>query len=216
MWRKQAGLGLARGAMFLAGCGGFSGGQRESQAVPPPGGQGPAGGYAAHMFPGNVPPRDKATLFLAEAAHDSASEIQMSRIAEQRARTQAVKDYAQMIVQDHTQANQQLMDLAQRENLPLPSEPTAGVAQEASEMQTAKAGDFDLDYMTRMAEDHNRALGMFRDIANSSPDPQIRAWAASQIPILEKHEKQAALLASDLSQQASSGKVQPPPMILGR
>jgi putative membrane protein len=160
------------------------------------------------MRSGNVAPRDKDALFVAEAAHGSASEIEMSRIAERRATSQAVKDYAQMIVQDHSAANRQLIDLAQRESLPLPGAPSAGVAQKTDEMQNAKADGFDLDYMTRMVEGHNRALNMYRDIANSSQDPNVRAWAASQIPILEKHQRQATVLADTLNKSANKTAAQ--------
>jgi putative membrane protein len=208
MWRKQAGLGLALGALLLAGCGALGWDQRETQTVATPGGQVPAGGYASTMLPGNVGARDKDALFVAEAAHDSASEIEMSRVAEQRATSQATKDYARMIVEDHAAANRQLMELAQRENLPLPGTPSAGVAQKTDEMQTAKADGFDLDYMTRMVEDHNRALNMYRDVANSSQDPNLRAWAASQIPILEKHQRQGMVLADTLNKSAKKTAAQ--------
>jgi putative membrane protein len=190
--------------MALTGCGmsSMSGPQADASATRPAG-VAPAGGVFAAEMPGQ-PPRAKDDLFLAQAAHANASEIELSRIALDRARTQEVKDYARMIIEEHRKASQQLIDLAQRKGHPLPSVPSAGVVQKTDEAQRGKADTFDLDYASRMREDHLRALSMHREVAATSPDPDVRAWAGSQVPILEGHLKHAESLVDNLGKTAKA------------
>lgn len=203
MWQTRASLGLALATMVLAGCGaGNAPGPATDAAAGRPANVVSGGGFGAQM-PGQ-PPRPKDDLFLAQSAHDNASEIELSRIALDRAKSQEVKDYARMIVEEHRKASQQLMDLAQRKGHPLPSVPSVGVVQKTHDMQRGKADSFDLDYTQRMRDDHLRALNMHREVAALSPDADVRAWAASQVPILEGHLKHAESLLSTLTKTAQA------------
>jgi putative membrane protein len=199
--RKHAGLGAALGVVLLAGCGMY-GADRETTYGVRPAGAPPAGGYAAGRPPGILPPGTKDALFLAEAAHGSASELELSRLAVERARSQPVKDYAQKILDDHRAASQQLVELAQRKGHPIPSRASDGVNQRVQELRSGKPGSFERDYMARMVMDHTEALTMFRDVANSGQDADVRAWAASQVPVLEAHLKQAQALSGTLARAA--------------
>jgi putative membrane protein len=201
MWRKQTWSALALGAVVLGGCGGTMGTDRDAAGIRPAGSP-PAGGYVAGMLPGSVPPGAKDTLFLVEAAHGSASEMELSRVALQRAKSQAVKDYAQMMLDQHRAASRELVDLAQREGRPLPGVPAAGVLQKTAAMRAAEADTFDRDFSQRMVDDHTQMLAMFRDVAGTGDDPEIRAWAARQVPILEGHLKQAQSLRDGLAKSA--------------
>jgi putative membrane protein len=204
MLRTRAGLGLALASIVITGCGAWSAsGPQTDTSAGRPAGVAPAGGVIGAQMPGQ-PPRPKDDLFLAQAAHANASEIELSRIAVDRARSQEAKDYARMIMEDHRRASQQLIDLAQRKAHPLPSVPSAGVVQKTDQMQRGKADTFDLDYTTRMRDDHLRALSMHREVAATSPDADIRAWAASQVPILEGHLKHAESLLDNLSKTAKA------------
>lgn len=201
-WQRSAGRGLALGAILLAGCG-MSGFDDRDRVTARPAGEAPAGGYVAGMLPGSVPAGSRDALFLVESAHGSASELEMSRIALQRAKNQQVKDFAQMMVTDHRTASQQLIDLARSEGHPLPTVPAAGVEQKSLTMQRVNANEFDRTYMEQMVEDHIRTLNMFRDVARTSPDPEVRAWAAAQLPTLDAHLRQAESLRDDLSKKTA-------------
>ncbi|MFB3819792.1 MAG: DUF4142 domain-containing protein [Candidatus Methylomirabilales bacterium] len=200
-WQPWVGRGVALGAILLAGCGTWGFEDRE-RVTARPAGEAPAGGYAAGMLPGNVPAGSKDALFLAEAAHGSASELETSRIALQRAKNQQVKDFAQTMLTDHRTASQQLIDLANREGHPLPSVPAEGVEQKTLTMQRVSANEFDRTYMEQMVEDHIRTLNMFRDVAKTSSDPEVRAFAAAQVPTLEAHLRQAESLRDTLNKTA--------------
>jgi putative membrane protein len=58
--------------------------------------------------------------FATEAAYGGLAEVQMGQLALQKAASPQVKQFAQRMVTDHTQANQDLMSLSRSENLNLP------------------------------------------------------------------------------------------------
>ncbi len=202
-WRRRAGLGLALAAAVLAGCGTYGGGGGEQSAARGPG-EAPAGGFAPAMLPGSVAQGGKDALFVAEAAHGSASELAQSRIALERAQSPEVKEFAQTMVNDHRAAGRQLMELAQREGHALPSMPANMVSQRTTTLRQVDAEEFDRTYMEQMVEDHLRAVNMFEEVAKADADPELRSWAAAQVPTLQAHLKRAQELRDSLGSATGS------------
>src|SRR5438270_6462493 len=93
----------------------------------------PATGNPATMAPGtpqSVPgmpapnqPNQNDRLFVYEATIGGAAEVELGQLAEQKGRSQAVKDFGSQMVADHGKANQQVMQLAQAANIPQPGQP---------------------------------------------------------------------------------------------
>ena len=63
--------------------------------------------------------------FAREAAAGDLAEIQEAQLALQKANNAEVKNYANKIIADHTQAKNELEQIAQSQNIKLPSEPNA-------------------------------------------------------------------------------------------
>jgi uncharacterized protein (DUF305 family) len=68
--------------------------------------------------------------FPKNAAQNNLAEMKLANLAEQKATSQDVKSFAQEIEKDHRQAENQLKDVAQKENITLPSSPNAKQQQE--------------------------------------------------------------------------------------
>src|SRR5215813_5148160 len=62
--------------------------------------------------------------FAMTAASGGLAEIQTAQVAQQKAESPQVKTFAQRMITDHTQANNDLQQIAQQENLTLPTEPS--------------------------------------------------------------------------------------------
>jgi putative membrane protein len=140
--------------------------------------------------------------FVKKAAEDGAAEVAMGKMVSTKATDADVKAFAQHMVKDHTKANQELMSVAKAKGLEVPTEP--GVMQkgmkEKFEHQSADK-DFNHDYMQHMVKDHESAVKMFRTAsADTTLDPELRAFAKKTLPTLEEHLAEAKKL------EAKTGK----------
>src|SRR4051812_35431648 len=73
--------------------------------------------------------------FVRGAASGGMMEVEAARLALQKAQRQEVKDFAQHIIDDHTKANQQLMQIAQSKQIQVPREMKAGHRGEIEDLQ---------------------------------------------------------------------------------
>ncbi|PYO48534.1 MAG: hypothetical protein DMD84_20850, partial [Candidatus Rokuibacteriota bacterium] len=47
--------------------------------------------------------------------------------------------------------------------------------------------DFDRDYMSEMVRDHTEDIALFERAAETSTDPDLKAWATRSLPMLREH-----------------------------
>jgi putative membrane protein len=58
--------------------------------------------------------------FAKDAALGGMAEVQLGKLATQKASRDDIKQFGQKMVDDHTKANDQLKELASKENIPIP------------------------------------------------------------------------------------------------
>ncbi len=129
---------------------------------------------------------DKPSDFMSEAAQGGEAEVQLGNLALQKSQNADVRKFAQMMVDDHTKAGNELKELAKKKNVTLP----AGIGSNkstADKLQTLNGADFDKAYVEDMVSDHEKDVAEFQKQANSATDPDIKAFAAKTLPTLKKH-----------------------------
>jgi putative membrane protein len=142
--------------------------------------------------------------FVTKAAMSGMKEVQLSQIAAQSASNDAVRQFAQRMVTDHTQANQQLMQLASSKGATLPATPDQKVSNEAAKLQGLSGAAFDKQYLKEAGvSEHEKAVSLFERQASSGSDPDLRAFATAQLPTLRQHLEMARSLAMGSTQGAS-------------
>jgi putative membrane protein len=103
----------------------------------------------------------------------------------------AVQDYGKMLVNDHNDALQKLVDLMKKNGIPQPK----GLPEERSEavkkMQGLSGAAFDREFVNMMVTDHQKAVDAFRHAAATAQNVDVRDYAKSMLPTLEKHLKDA-------------------------
>src|SRR5918912_462501 len=72
--------------------------------------------------------------FMTAAAQGGLAEVQLGRLAAERGGSEAVKQFGQHMVMDHSKANQELMQLAQRKGITLPTEVSSEQKSEADKL----------------------------------------------------------------------------------
>lgn len=133
--------------------------------------------------------------FLEKAAHSGHAEVESSQLALQKATHPEVKAFAEHMVKDHTQANQELAALAQSRGVKVPDGPSLVQKGKLKLLSTADGEDFDRRYAQSMGvEAHRETIELFEKAANHSTDAEIKAFATKTLPKLREHLQMAEKL----------------------
>jgi putative membrane protein len=127
--------------------------------------------------------------FLAQAASGDQFEIQSSQLALQMSQSASVRNFANMMINDHTRLSQVMGAAAASARLH-PPEPVMLPAQQSAFDQlraTAAGYAFDTAYRQAQISGHQEALTLFQNYAASGDVPAIRAAASSAIPTIQSH-----------------------------
>jgi putative membrane protein len=84
--------------------------------------------------------------FAMKAASGGLAEVQAAQLAEQRATSPQIKQFAQRMITDHTAANTELQQIAKQADISLPARPTGNDAAEGQKLRGVNGTAFDQVY----------------------------------------------------------------------
>jgi putative membrane protein len=125
--------------------------------------------------------------FLVEAASGGMMEVQLGKYAVANAGSAAVKQFGQMMVNDHTKGDSEATVIANVKAIAIPGVPGDKHQKHIDDLTKKKGAEFDKDYMSMMVDDHEEDIRKFEDEAKNGKDPDIRAFASQTLPVLRKH-----------------------------
>src|SRR5256885_17193791 len=108
---------------------------------------------------------DSPREFLLHALQGDNSEIMLGRLAADRARNPAVRDYGQMLASDHEQARQEVLDVGRRFGIRPNRESAPEARDEQQRLMGMRGREFDRGFVRYMIDDHRKDIGEFRDEA---------------------------------------------------
>lgn len=123
--------------------------------------------------------------FIENAAKSGEAEVEIGNIILQRSSNADVKKFAQMMVDDHTRANEQLTSLASARGVKLPKQP------KENRWEKRDPKDLDRDYMKKMVSDHKDDIKLFTKESESGGDPELVEFARKTLPTLQHHLEEA-------------------------
>jgi putative membrane protein len=126
--------------------------------------------------------------FFTTASESGHKEVALAQLAQQKAASPSVKTLAERLQKDHTQANQELMTLAQSKNVTLPAAPDHKA--HMAKFEKLEGAAFDRAYSNQMVQDHTNSVALFSRAAKSK-DADVRAFAEKTLPTLREHLKMA-------------------------
>jgi putative membrane protein len=129
-------------------------------------------------------PDTTARHFLIVASIKNLQEVSAGQQAIQKAKNTDVRAFGQMMVKDHSQAEQQLLALAKSRNISLPPSATSGIK---PDLLLASATNFDSAFVHAMSAGHGNTVQMFENYATTGKDPAVKAWAQQMLPTLKMH-----------------------------
>lgn len=135
---------------------------------------------------------------LAEA---NLAEVETGKLAQQKARSEDVKEFAKHMVEDHGKMLEEMKQMAEEKGTKVPTRPNKEHQAAMKKLEKASGGRFDAAYMEQMVKDHKKALQLARNTAKSAKDAELKQAAQKAAPDIEKHLK----MAQDLSRRAAAG-----------
>jgi putative membrane protein len=129
--------------------------------------------------------------FMMEAGSGGMAEVEMGRLAATKGKSGDVKAFGQRMVRDHSKANSELMALAKRKGVTLPSDLNDEQKAEKAKLENLSGADFDREYMSMMVDDHNKDVKAFEDKAGNAADPELKRFVVKTLPTLKMHQSLA-------------------------
>jgi putative membrane protein len=134
--------------------------------------------------------------FYDKAAEGGIAEVNDATLAAQSATDPKLKDFAAMMIKDHSAANNKLSALAATKNLTLPT--SASVLEMAShaKLKILSGDAFDKSYIKGQIAAHRDTLKLLRKELATGEDADAKAFAKSILPTVQGHLKAIRILAS--------------------
>ena len=141
---------------------------------------------------GSMSAQDKD--FLMDAAMGGLMEVELGRMATQQGMSDAVKQFGQRMVDDHSKANQELMSLASSKGITLPTTIDEKHRKDMTKLQGLSGAEFDRAYSKMMQSDHKKDVSEFEKQSTRGTDPDLKAFASKTLPTLQEHLQMANAL----------------------
>lgn len=138
--------------------------------------------------------------FLVNAASAGHMEVEMGQLAQEKANHNRVKAFGKMMVDQHSQVNQEIKNLASGKQITLPSGMGAEHQRDMDDLRKLSGRDFDRKYMDMMVEDHEKDIRKFEDASENHKDAEIQTFAAKTLPKLRAHLDSARMVKSVILQ----------------
>jgi putative membrane protein len=139
--------------------------------------------------------------FIIDAERDDIKERSLARVVVEKSTNDDVKDYAKMLVNDHTKALRDLVDLMTKAGMNQPGG-LPEVKHEAQDQLNKLSGPaFDREYINLMVQDHKKAIAKFQQEETTAQDESVRNYVKQVLPVLQKHLNKALELQAKLNSQ---------------
>ncbi|HAG79355.1 DUF4142 domain-containing protein [Stutzerimonas kunmingensis] len=129
--------------------------------------------------------------FVDEASAKGIAEIETAKMALDKGTSDDVKQFAQMMIDDHTKANQELAQLTQAKDLEMSDEATLMDKAKAMILKLRDGENFDEAYANNQVVAHEQTIEMYQDYVEGGENADLKQFAQKTLPKLEEHLKQA-------------------------
>ncbi|MEO6192263.1 MAG: DUF4142 domain-containing protein [Thermoanaerobaculia bacterium] len=146
------------------------------------------------------------TKFMRGAATGGMEEVELGKLAAQKASNPDVKNFGQHMVDDHSKANDQLKELAAQKGVTLPAGMSNQQKHDVGKLAKLSGAAFDSTYVSMMVQDHKKDVAEFQKESKSGKDSDVKGWAGTTLPTLEGHLKMIEGIHSTMHPSKSAKK----------
>ena len=144
--------------------------------------------------------------FMDEAASSGMFEVQVGQLAASKADDPSVRSFANMLVDQHTAANNELVKIADARGVALPPAPAHALRREIDKLGSRNGADFDRDFVRKVGiEAHEKDIKLFEKASKDVKDPELKAFVDKSLPMLREHLAAAERLPQSGKNAAAMG-----------
>jgi putative membrane protein len=144
--------------------------------------------------------------FVEKATIGGLFEVKSSELAQQKAQSDQVKQFAQMMVTDHGKANQELQQKARQKSIAQPGDLDEKHAGILKKLESASGAEFDKEFSKAQLSAHREAVLLFEKASKECKDPDLKAWAGQTLPTLKHHLQEVEKLQGGANGQGEGKK----------
>jgi putative membrane protein len=145
-----------------------------------------------------VAPKHDDNAFVGAVSLDGMAEVELGRLATQKAKSPDVKRFAQRMVTDHSKAGAELKQLVSNMGMTVPASLNDEQKGEHDRLAKLSGDEFDREYMSVMTTGHDKAVNAFKDEGENGSVPEIKQWAVKVLPTIKEHQAMATEIAAKL------------------
>lgn len=121
--------------------------------------------------------------------HDNMKEIMLATLAKERASSEEIKNYADMLIQDHTAMGDELAQFADNLSVDLSGVRIEDSVLPLDSLQNLTPAQFDSWFKAKAIETHEATISYFQSvIANTAIDnAELKTWMEGKLPGLNSH-----------------------------
>jgi len=172
---------------------------------------------------------DSERDFVNHQLSDGLAEVELGKLASERSANPSVKQFAQMLVQDHTNAGNALRETATKYGIQPAPQVDDKHKDLMDKLSKLRGAEFDRAYIGAMVDEHKNAVDSLesrvdsqggitdrltdKDSANSRPVPEksdnapataVNTWAAKTLPTVRHHLDEARMLDDRLDSRQTT------------
>lgn len=131
------------------------------------------------------------TKFIKEVGEANKGELKMAELGAQKAERAEVKEFATMLVTDHTKCGTELTNLAQSKGVEMSAIVAPGAAEAFKDLEQKSGKDFDKAFLDKMIDEHQDLISKFEDMQKDATDAELKSWIDATLPKLKSHLERA-------------------------
>lgn len=132
--------------------------------------------------------------FMKKVAEGGHNEMGLSRVALDKGVTGETQNFANMMVQDHTKAGNELKPIAAQKNVTLPADMDADHKAMRDQMKNLSLEQVQQRYAQQMITDHEKTVAVFQSEIENGKDADVKAFAQKTLPTIQEHLNMARKL----------------------
>jgi putative membrane protein len=144
--------------------------------------------------------------FIREVDADNFLEIRLGRLAEKKARNEAVKQFGRKMVEDHTALQEQWTRMAKNNGMEFKSGMGRRHQAKLTRLEKMSGREFDREYMTLMVQNNNDYLSYFRKEGRGANSAPVRQLVNRGIPVLERHLNEAKQIGARVGADTTTSR----------